>query len=209
MKQDLITGGKVSLFKKSDGKVCIEGYACLWEVYSALIWESFYWIFDRHMLDGVLELPDLDCKANLNHDNRDILARYYPEKNVTTLELSIDDTGLKYCFEPPDTTLGRDTVENVRNGNLVGSSMAVIMDSYEFSGKHNGYDVRRGLKCSWLGDICLTPDPAFPATSVDVTRYSLFNTKEDYLSMQKPAESQHPPDEYFKNVFSLIDIDRQ
>lgn len=211
MKRDLFFGGgKLSTFKKDDGAQRIEGYACLWDVYSAPVWDEFYWIFDPHMLDGVLDLPELDCKMNLGHDNRDILARWYPEKGVKTLDLAIDSIGLKFGFNVPNTTLGRDTVENVANGNLVGCSMAVMIEEYEIAGKYQGLTVRRVKSCSWLGDVCLTPDPAFPATSTWIEKYSKnYRSKEDYLSMAKTEAPDSMPDEYFKRTFEFLNLDRK
>lgn len=200
--------GTIELFAKKDGGLPVfKGYACKWNEYSALMYGFFYTIFDAHMLDGVLEKLDLDCKANISHDNRDILARYYPEKNVNTLSLTIDETGLLYEFTQPDTTLGRDTAENVRLGNLVGCSMAVEVLDSEWTGTHNGYEVRRLIKCSNLLDICLTPDPAFPSTEVSL--YSNQMTKEDYLSMRKQAAPEGKPKSYFSNKFRLLGLDRK
>lgn len=69
---------------------------------------SFREHIDRH----ALEHADMrHVVASFNHDTNTVRCR-----TGVNLELTIDDTGLKYTLTPPDTTLGRDLSENVRTG---------------------------------------------------------------------------------------------
>lgn len=80
----------------------VEGYAVVFDSLSNDL-GGFNEIISRNALDGVLEKSDVFCL--LNHDNsRGILAR--SNKGQGSLELTIDDKGLKYRFEAPKTALG-------------------------------------------------------------------------------------------------------
>ncbi len=59
-----------------------------------------------------------DVIAAVNHDSKMVLGR----SRKGTLTLTSDAHGLRYDVTLPNTTLAKDTVENVRNGNLSGSS---------------------------------------------------------------------------------------
>lgn len=202
--------GSLSTFAKTENNLPrIEGYACKFDTYSELMWGEFYTVIDPHFFDGILELADLDVKANIAHENEDILARYYPMKGVKTLSLSVDQTGLLFGFDTPNTTLGRDTAENVRIGNIVGCSMAVSVLEDDWRGTYNGYQVRRLLKCGGLEDVCLTVDPWFTSTDVASKYGKAFMSKEDYLSMSKKPAPNSVPDEFYSNTFKLIELDRK
>ena len=58
------------------------------------------------------------CRCFVNHDPNMMLGRV----DKGTMTLRCDSRGLFYTCQIPDTQVGRDTVENLRNGNLDGSS---------------------------------------------------------------------------------------
>lgn len=75
-------------------------------------------------------LGSADTIAAVNHDSKMVLGR----TKTGSLTLSVDAIGLRYDVKLPNTTLARDTVENVRNGNYAGSS-------FKFLVKRSGMDV--------------------------------------------------------------------
>ena len=86
---------------EDEGKRTVEGYALLFNTPSDGL--SFTEVIQRGALDGVLEKSDVF--ALLNHDqSRGILAR--SKYGQGSLILSVDDKGLKYRFEAPNTVLG-------------------------------------------------------------------------------------------------------
>lgn len=98
----------------------VEGYAVVFDSLSNDL-GGFTEIINRNALDGVLEKSDVFCL--LNHDNsRGVLAR--SNKGTGSLELSIDDKGLKYRFEAPKTALGDELLEGLRRGDISASSFA-------------------------------------------------------------------------------------
>lgn len=56
--------------------------------------------------------------ATINHDFSKVLAR----ADSNTLTLSVDQRGIKYEFPLPNTTYAQDLKENIRIGNIKGSS---------------------------------------------------------------------------------------
>ena len=110
----------------------IEGYAMIFNTWSnplaAKIKDADV-IFREMILPGAIDgLIDVsDVTANFNHEEDDgILAR--SRNGMGTLSLMIDERGLKYSFIVPDTTLGEDTFESVKRGDINASSFAFIVD---------------------------------------------------------------------------------
>lgn len=61
-----------------------------------------------------------DVRALVNHDPNLLLGR----KSAGTLRLMEDDRGLRVEIDLPDTTVGRDTAESLRRGDLQGQSFS-------------------------------------------------------------------------------------
>lgn len=104
-----------------------------------------------------------DAVALFNHDPNLILAR-----NNVNLTLSIDDVGLKYTFEAPNTTVGNDLLENIRIGNVRQSSFAFIASAtkWEDPADKTQRSVRTILKVERLYDVSPVTYPAYPDTTV-------------------------------------------
>lgn len=103
-----------------------------------------------------------DVRALFEHDPHQLLAR----TSAGNLTLTEDAKGLRFVLELPDTTLGRDVIEQVRVGNLRGMSFGfrpVKMDQeFDAAGKllsvaHRAVDLR---------EITITSLPAYSQTSV-------------------------------------------
>lgn len=118
-KRFLNEGIHIETRKKEDGTTedIVSGYGVVFESDSHILgaWYPFIETINRNALNGV-DLKEVVATFNHNFDN--ILAR----ADANTLKLSIDAKGLKYEFSAPNTTYGRDLVENLKNGNVRGSS---------------------------------------------------------------------------------------
>ena len=87
-------------------------------------WEEgrkFVEVIERSAVTDEL-LDSCDIRALVEHNNQRLLAR--SNKGKGTLQLDIDDHGLKYRFVSPNTTHGNDIVEMVKRGDISGSSFA-------------------------------------------------------------------------------------
>jgi len=197
-KFEWIEGGDLQLFDRSaENKLPIlKGYAAKFNTYSRLMYD-FYTVFKPGCFDTALADVEIDCKANVSHDNDRLLGRYYPAKGVESLKLSVDDIGLKFEIDLPNTTLARDSVELIKAGAISGCSVAVLISEDKWEGKYNSYDVRQIISMAKLFDICITPDPAFPDTIVSASKYGLSAmTAEDYKAMRPAAPYKVPPEIY-------------
>lgn len=119
----------------------------------------------------------------LYHDNGRLLAR--SRKGEGTLSYDVDESGVHFSFDAPDTEDGRVALEAIRRGDITGCSFAFTVDYGDeeaverTSEKRNGkefvlYTVRRMLG---IHDFTLTPIPAYPQTETseirDITRAAI------------------------------------
>ena len=147
--------------KRAEGSRAVEGYALLFDVASdGLPWEER---IAKGALDGVLEKSDV--LALLNHDeSRGILARW--RGKPITLNLTIDERGLKYQFEAPNTVLGDELLEYLSRGEIDQSSFAFTVESHEWDFSNEDYPKRTITKIKQLYDVSPVFNAAYSATSV-------------------------------------------
>lgn len=140
----------------------IAGYAIVWDTPSTNL--PFTEIIQKGALDGV----DLnDVLALYNHDFANVLGRV----DSDTLKLKIDEKGLHFVLDIPDTTLGHDVYTNIKNGNLRGLSFRfTIADGGERWQRVNDTPTRVISKIETMREISLVSVPAYDGTSVEVTR---------------------------------------
>ena len=162
----------------------ISGYAVVFGVESRVLWDwdgEFVEVIERGAIDEAL-INSSDVKALYNHDRDHLLAR--STNGEGTLKLTLDDRGLRFEFEAPETTAGNDVLELVRRGDLKGCSFAFTAEAenIEYS-KNSEEPLRRVKKLSGLYDVSVVVDPAYTQTSVDARS---FEPQED----PTPAEGE-------------------
>lgn len=141
----------------------VEGYALLFDTQSDGL--PFYETIERGALDGVIERSDVF--ALLNHSiDRGVLAR--SNKGVGSLELSVDDTGLKYRFSLPDTAIGKELAENLRRGEIDQSSFGFTVEEDRWEKRDDGIWSRRIIKINELFDVSPVYRAAYSATTVSM-----------------------------------------
>lgn len=154
----------------------IVGYAAKFESWSDPIMGWFREKIARGAFDGC-DLSDVIMCFNHNTDS--ILAR----TTSGTLRLEVDDVGLRFAFEAPNTTLGNDMLELVRRGDVSKCSFrfGVEQDEWQYADEQNGLamDERTILKFSRVMDVSMVVFPAYPETEASV-RY-LEERKAEYL----------------------------
>ena len=127
----------------------VEGYALVFDKESRDL-GGFIEIIDPSSLDGVIEKSDILCLLNHNED-KGVLAR--SKFGVGSLSLLVDETGLKYRFEAPDTALGNELLEGLKY-------------------------LRRITKFKELFDVSPVYKEAYPDTSVACRKMQELNTEE-------------------------------
>lgn len=100
------------------------------------------------------------------------------KEKAGTLDLTVDDTGLKYRCKLPNTTFARDLYENMRVGNINQCSFGFMLDAdgdeMRFDEKENIY--KRTLKAiRELTDVSVVTYPAYKDTDVKPAIRSIEN----------------------------------
>ncbi|HYM24435.1 MAG TPA: HK97 family phage prohead protease, partial [Vicinamibacterales bacterium] len=106
-----------------------------------------------------------DVRGLFNHNENKVLGR----NKSGTLQLSEDETGLKYVIDPPDTQDGRDVVTLVQRGDIDGSSFAFTVpddgDEWNHDEVKLGKLPLRIIKKVSLYDVSPVTYPAYPQTA--------------------------------------------
>lgn len=172
----------------------VEGYALLFGTPSDGL--SFEEVIERGALDGVLERSDV--MALMNHDNyRGILAR--SKRGKGSLQLEIDEKGLKYRFEAPNTALGDELLENLRRGEVDESSFAFSVESDTWEKRSDGTWKRTIHKFDQIYDVSPVYNAAYSKTSVYMRGKEV---AENELKEQK----QRKLDEYYDKINKSLNL---
>lgn len=178
--------GKVELRSEEGKPSVVRGYAAVYDKRS----EDFgygenhlFEVIQRGAFDDALKD---DIRALFNHDANLILAR--SKGGEGTLKVGVDDTGLWYEFEAPDTQAGRDLMVSLKRGDVDQSSFAFTVDaSGQRFDKADGANVRTITKVSRLYDVSPVTYPAYPDTTALARSFEEFQK-----SQQTPASDEKP-----------------
>jgi HK97 family phage prohead protease len=156
--------------QKDDGKKgrVITGYAAKFDTWS----EPIYGWFKEQIARGAFDKTDMsDVIMVFNHDISGVLAR----TTSGTLTLSVDDTGLRFEFEAPETTLGNDMLELVGRGDISKCSFKFVVeaDEWRYADDKNKLelDERTVKSISKLYDVSLVTYPAYKDTEASVREH--------------------------------------
>lgn len=159
----------------------IEGYAIVFGVESRIL--SDYWDNYREIIEpGAIteeRLKEMDIKMTMYHNREKILAR--STNGEGTLKLTVDDVGVKYSFEAPNTVDGDTALELVKRGDLSGSSFMFWTDerNVSYEKRSDGIMLRRVKTIGMIYDMTIAADPAYEQTTVEAREaYSQFESKD-------------------------------
>lgn len=153
----------------------IEGYALKFGVRSRLLcdwWDEYYEVLEPGSVTrGMLDSQDI--KLTMFHDRQIILGR--SKNGVGSLTYEVDETGVKFSCEMPNTADGDKALELVSRGDIDGCSFCYSTDeddsvnavSYEkIKDEESGDEVllRHVKRIDNVYDFTLTPDPAYEQT---------------------------------------------
>lgn len=149
----------------------IEGYAIVFGSRSNLIYDflvdgMLYETIERGAVTQA-DLDQWDVRATLDHDSSQLLARSINGKG--SLTLTVDDKGVKYSFEVPDTIDGRRAAERVKRGELYGSSFEFSLNEKTdctYSRDNDGVLCRSVKKIARMYDVSIVQNPAYQESSV-------------------------------------------
>ena len=141
--------------RESDGDdMTLEGYAAVYNSETDL--GQFREVIKPGAFDDVL---DNDVRALINHDPNLILGR----TTNGTLELSVDERGLKYRVKLGDQQYAKDFYESVKRGDISQSSFAFTIDKQSWNEERT---VRSVDKVRQLLDVSPVTYPAYAAATV-------------------------------------------
>ena len=125
--------------------------------------------------EGVIERSDVF--AVLDHDRNKVLARSKMGKG--SLELNIDQKGLQFRFESPNTTLGNDVLSMVKRGDLTDASFCFTVEDENWQKREDGSYLRTINKIGDLFDVSVCYNGAYPESYTEVALRSLDKFKEE------------------------------
>ena len=145
-----------------DGKDVVVGYASVYDSRSNNL-GGFYEFIERGAFTDEL-INNSDVRALINHDPNLILAR----NQAGTLKLSADERGLKYEFEMPETSYGKDLAISMKRGDINQSSFAFTVAEDDWSTDEDGNNIRTIKKIDRLYDTAIVTYPAYNQADSDL-----------------------------------------
>tara|TARA_R100000365_G_C2741526_1_gene70194 strand:- start:633 stop:1364 length:732 start_codon:yes stop_codon:yes gene_type:complete len=174
----------------------LTGYACVFNAPSRAL--SDYWLgeFTESVDPGAFGAPvegmlDLRLHTRVigrtNHDSNQLLGT----TDAETLRVFLDDVGVRYEIDLPDTSYARDLAVSAKRGDYRYSSFAfrTLPDGEEWEFDSNDQLMRR-ITSARLIDVAPVADPAYWASSTEMKRS--FDLEQIRASL-KPAPA--PPGE--------------
>ena len=128
-----------------------------------------------------------DVRFLINHDANLILAR----TTNGTLRLSVDEKGLRYEADMPNTSTARDLMELLKNGTISQSSFAFTVEEDSWEVK-DGMNIRTIDKVSQLYDVSSVTYPAYNSASSSVALRSMkeWQEKEEAKKLEESLEAE-------------------
>ena len=169
--------------------------------YSA-VFNSFYEMWDGYketIAVGAFDGCDMtDVVALFNHEDENLLAR--TKDGDGTLVLKVDDKGLYFEFEAPNTTIGNDVLENIKLKNIRGCSFAFSVAEQMIEDFEDGTCLRTITKIDKLYDVGPVVNPAYEDTEIEACKRNIEARKKQV----RPTEVKENYYLINKHKFNLI-----
>lgn len=171
---------QIRAVNNNDGSYTVSGYAVVFNQPSQPL--PFIEYISRDALNDVDFSKTLLLYA---HDYNKILAR----ADSSTLKTEIDDTGLKFTAQIPDTTLGTDTFKNIQAGNIKGCSFGftIANGGDRWDTRDDGTTIHYVDKIDTVSELTLTAIPAYEETSVSA---QVQRDLQEYLKEEQDLNSK-------------------
>lgn len=175
IRRQMFTPTQLQVREAAEGETpsrTITGYAVLFDTPSAPLWQDEDGEAREVIAKGAITrelLDSCDIKMTMFHDRQLLLAR--SKNGEGTLSYEVDDTGVKFTFDAPNTADGDKALELVKRGDIGGCSFAFTTRYYDtdcVSREVNGTLTTYRVKAvTGVYDFTLTDNPAYPDTSVE------------------------------------------
>lgn len=164
----------------NDGKMIIEGYAVVFDSPATHYWTE---IIDKNAFNGC-DMKDVPLKYN-HEDSHLILAR----TRNNSLQLTIDDKGLKIRAELIDTTANVDIYKSIKAGLLDKMSFAFIVADEEWDLKTDPA-TRTIKKIDRLFDVSVVDTPFYDTTSIYARGLDLLEGEKEKLESLRAEQRE-------------------
>lgn len=167
---------------EGDGRT-VSGYAAVYRSVSNELWG-----FEEVIEPGAFDNADFsDVRALFNHNPDHILAR----TSSGTLSLVNDDEGLKYEFEMPDTTVGRDLLVMMKRGDISQSSFAFTIKEDSWEEREGKLPLRHIRQIDTVYDVSPVTYPAYEQTSTSVRSLEKFRKNTEAAEQTDDVELEN------------------
>ena len=177
--------------EEQNGEMTIKGHASVFNSLSEDLGGFREMVKPGAFRKALYELEDGedDIRALAHHDTKQVLGRTAND----TLQIQEDEVGLAVRIELPDTTVGRDTRESIKRGDLdkmsIGFNVREGGETWDFP--DNGPAIRT-LTDIELFEVSVVAFPAFRQTDVSMAQRSMAAAKGTEIPAEKavPNESR-------------------
>lgn len=159
---------------KDDDQMIVEGYALRFNTWSEDLGKFIETISPNALKKTKLD----DVRLLFNHDWNHVLGR----QSANTLDLEVDEVGLRFKARLPNTSYAKDIYEQIRAGNINQCSFHFNADKKSIDMK---YDNERGLykrtinSINQIKEISIVSLPAYKETDVSVALRSITEIEEN------------------------------
>lgn len=152
-----------NVLSTSDESRTIEGYGVVFNSLSNDLGGFKEIILSSAISDETIRKSDILFLLDHNKE-RGVLARSQYGKG--SLQLEIDERGLKYTFDSPKTALGDEVLEGIRRGDISKCSFAFVVEEDDWKKESDGTIIRTIEKIKQLYDVSAVYSPAYEDTVV-------------------------------------------
>lgn len=178
-----LTTSDIEIREDDDGKRTITGYAVKWEMKSHVL--GMFYKFREQFKKGAFadSLNDGDQRFLWSHDSSQVLGR---TKNGT-LRLEEDDVGLRFELDLPNTTLGNDTYETIKRGDVDGISFGFTNPDDHIEEFDDDIPLRT-IRQANLIEVSAVAFPAYPDSEVSARGYDRMKDYEKELKQHEDEQ---------------------
>lgn len=176
---------KIEIREDEEGNRTISGYAVKWEKKSQVL--GYFYKFREQFKKGAFadSLVKDDQRFLWSHDTGKVLGR---TKN-STLRLEEDEIGLRFELDLPKTTLGNDTYESIKRGDVDGVSFGFRMEDHEIEEPDDDLPLRTVKKARLL-EVSAVAFPAYPDSEVSARGYDPMKQYQKEMNEQEELRSK-------------------
>ncbi|OGG44099.1 MAG: hypothetical protein A3F84_27700 [Candidatus Handelsmanbacteria bacterium RIFCSPLOWO2_12_FULL_64_10] len=191
----------VSIESREKGKQVLTGYAALFHrsddpgTEFAMSADTIERVMPG-AFDEAMKAPDV--VATFNHNMDHVIGR----TGAGTLRLALDERGLKYEVDLPETTIARDLAESVRRGDVAGSSFSFKANRTTW-GNDNGKRVRE-LRSVTLYDIAAVTRQAYPSATTSLRSEDLAAIEQEKAAWEAEQKAQRKAERRSKRLPAFL-----